>query len=151
MNTNVNETQSLACDLTAIPASIREEHIITAPQLFASAQEIQELPTGYAIRFQNEPGRFAAIAKYIENERLCCPFFNFGLEVESNSGVLWLKLTGGEGVKELLYATLLESGESKDEIKKLIHTGGDAHLNDLVAQATLPQLAGILNRPASEN
>lgn len=151
MNTNSDKNQSLACDLTAIPASVREAHIITAPQLFASAQEIQELPTGYAIRFQNEAGRFAAIAKYIENERLCCPFFNFGLEVESNSGALWLRLTGGEGVKELLHATLLENNQDKGKLKKLIHTGGDVHLDELVAQATLPELAGILNKPAPEN
>lgn len=144
MNTNSNENQALTCDLTAIPASVREEHVITAPQLFQQAQEIQELPSGYAIRFQNEPGRFAAIAKYIENERLCCPFFNFGLEVESNSGALWLKLTGGAGVKELLYVTLLENNQNKDKLKKLIHTGGDVRLDDLAAQATLPQLAAIL-------
>jgi hypothetical protein len=150
MNTNLNENQSLACDLTAIPASVREAHVITAPQLFQAAQEVQELPNGYAIRFQNEPGKFVAIAKYIENERLCCPFFNFGLEVESNGGSLWLKLTGSEGVKELLYATLLENNQNKAELKKLIHTGGDVHLDDLVAQATLPQLASILNKPASE-
>jgi hypothetical protein len=150
MDTNSNKNQPLACDLTAIPASAREEHITTAPQLFEVAQEIQELPTGYAIRFQNEPGRFAAVAKYIENERLCCPFFNFGLEVESNSGAIWLKLTGAEGVKELLYAALLENNPNKNELKKLIHTGGDVHLDDLVAQATLPELAGILSKPATE-
>ena len=151
MNTKLNENNSLACDLTAIPASEREAHITTAPQLFQEAQEIQELPSGYAIRFQNEPGRFAAIAKYIENERLCCPFFNFGLEVGSNSGALWLRLTGGEGVKELLYATLLENNPNKDQLKKLIQTGGDVHLDHLVAQVTLPQLAGIPNKPAPGN
>ena len=150
MNTNSNENQPLVCDLTAIPASDREEHLTTAPQLFQEAREIQELPTGYAIRFQNETGRFAAIAKYIENEQLCCPFFNFGLEVESNSGSLWLRLTGAEGVKELLYATLLENNQNKAELKRLIHTGGDVHLDELVTQVTLPELAGILNKPVPE-
>jgi len=94
---NSSEDQALACDLTAIPSEVREEHVITAPQLFALAQEVQELPDGFGVRFLNEPGRFMAIAKFIENERLCCPFFHFGLDVEPNHGALWLRLTGGRG------------------------------------------------------
>ena len=145
MNNNLNEPQPLACDLTAIPASDREEHITTAPQLFQTAQEVQELPNGYAFRFLNEPGKFMAIAKYIENERLCCPFFNFPLDIQANQGALWLGLTGGEGAKELLKIGLLENLENRDDLKKLIQTGGDAHLDELVAQVSLPQLGGVLN------
>lgn len=146
MNTNSTDLQPLACDLTAIPADVREEHVITAPQLFALAQEVQELPNGYAIRFANEPGRFMAIAKFIENERLCCPFFNFGLEVGPNSGPLWLRLTGGEGVKEILQTTLFDSIEDKAALKQLIQTGGDSHLDEVVAQAPLPLLSGVLKQ-----
>ena len=150
MNTNLNENQSLACDLTAIPSDVREEHVITAPQLFALAQEVQEIPNGFAIRFLNEPGRFMAIAKFIENERLCCPFFNFGLELEPNSGPLWLRLTGGEGVKEILQTTLFESIEDKEALKQLIQTGGDSDLDQVVAQTSLPLLKGVLNKTSSE-
>jgi len=143
---NTNEDQALACDLTAIPSDVREEHVITAPQLFALAQEVQELPNGFAIRFLNEEGRFMAIAKFIENERLCCPFFNFGVEVEPNSGPLWLRLTGGEGVKEILQTTLFENIEDKNKLKQLIQTGGDTHLDEVVAQTSLPLLRGVLKR-----
>ena len=90
-----------------------------------------------------------AIAKFIENERLCCPFFNFGLEVEPNSGPLWLRLTGGEGVKEILQTTLFESIEDKDALKQLIQTGGDEHLDEVVAQTSLPLLSGVLKRTSS--
>lgn len=150
MNNNLNETPSLACDLTAIPASVREEHVLTAPQLFSAAQEVHELADGYAIRFLNEPGRFLGIAKFIENERLCCPFFNFGLEVEPNSGPLWLRLTGGEGVKEILQTTLFDSIEDKNALKQLIQTGGDAHLDEVVAKTTLPLLKGVLTKVSSD-
>jgi len=149
MNTSL-DNQTLACDLTAIPASDREEHILTAPQLFQTAQEVQELPNGYAIRFLNEPGKFLAFAKYIENERLCCPFFNFGLDLEPNGGALWLRLTGADGVKELLKATLLENNEGNDNSKKLINTGGDAKYDEMIAQVSLPQLAGVLNKNSNE-
>ena len=150
MNNNLNETPSLACDLTAIPASVREEHVLTAPQLFSAAQEVHELADGYAIRFLNEPGRFLGIAKFIENERLCCPFFNLGLEVEPNSGPLWLRLTGGEGVKEILQTTLFDSIEDKNALKQLIQTGGDAHLDEVVAKTTLPLLKGVLTKVSSD-
>ena len=146
---NTNEEQTLACDLTAIPSDVREEHVITAPQLFALAQEVQELPNGFAIRFLNEASRFMAIAKFIENERLCCPFFNFGLELEPNNGPLWLRLTGGEGVKEILQTTLFDSIEDKDALKQLIQTSGDAHLDEIVAQTSLPLLSGVLKRASA--
>jgi hypothetical protein len=146
MDTKPNENISLACDLTAIPSDVRKEHVITAPQLFAAAQEVQELPNGYAIRFANEPGRFISIARFIENERLCCPFFNFGLELEPNNGPLWLKLTGGEGVKEILQTTLFESIEDNNALKKLIQTGGDEHLDKVVAWTPLPLLDGVLKK-----
>lgn len=150
MNNNLNETPSLACDLTAIPTDVREEHVITAPQLFAAAQEVLELPNGFAIRFLNEPGRFIAIAKFIENERLRCPFFNFGLELEPENGPLWLCLTGGDGVKEILQTTLFESIEDKTALKQLIQTGGDEHLDEIVAQTPLPLLSGVLKRTPSD-
>ena len=148
MNATSYETPTLACDLTAIPADVREEHVSTAPQLFATAQEVRELSSGYAIRFPNEPGKFMAIAKFIENEQLCCPFFNFGLEVER--GHLWLRLTGGEGVKEILQTTLFDSFEDKALLKKLIHTGDDTHLDEMVAQAPLPLLQGVLKKASSD-
>ena len=145
----MSENQSLACDLTAIPASVREEHLLTAPQLFELAQEVKELPDGFAIRFLNEPGRFMQMATFVENEQLCCPFFNFGLEVEPNSGTLWLRLTGQEGVKELLRTTFLGDVEDKTALKQLIHTGQDPHLEELVAQTTLPDLNGVLKQTSS--
>src|SRR5690349_14871964 len=150
MDNNLNENQSLACDLTAIPSSVREEHVVSAPQLFAAAQEVLELPNGYAIRFLNEPDRFMTIARFIENERLCCPFFNFGLEIEPNSGPIWLRLTGGEGVKEILQTTLFESIEDKEALKQLIQTGGDSHLDEVVAQTSLPLLQGVLKKTSTK-
>lgn len=108
MSTNVIESQPIVCDLTAIPVSVREQHVITAPKIFRAAQEVQELPNGYAFRLPNEPGMFMALAQFVENERLCCPFYHFGLEIEPNGGPLWLRLTGNEGVKQLLETALGE-------------------------------------------
>ena len=149
MNANL-ESQSLACDLTGIPPSAREEHIVSAPQLFQTVEEVQELPNGYAFRFLNEPGKFMAIANYIENERLCCSFFNFELELKPNGGALWLRLTGGEGVKYLLRSTLLENDQDKNGLKKLIQTGGDAKLEEIVEQVSFPDLKAVLNNTSHD-
>jgi hypothetical protein len=150
MNTNQNDPQELACDLTAIPEDVREEHVVSAPQLLRTAQEVQEVPDGYAIRFSNEPSKFMEIAKFIENERLCCPFFRFSVDVEPNAGPLWLRLTGGEGVKDILKMTLFDSLEDQDALKASIHTGGDARLDEVVAQTDLPLLRGVLQQASSE-
>jgi hypothetical protein len=140
MNTNPGEEQALACDLTAIPANVREEHVVSAPQLFATAQQVQELADGYAIRFVNEAGSFMKIAKFIENERLCCPFFHFGLELEPNGGPIWLRLTGGAGVKEMIQSVLLESRNDATELQKAIRTGDDPGLDAIIASTSFPLL-----------
>ena len=72
MNTLSNESSSLACHLMAILSETREGHRTTAPQIFALAQEVQELSDGYVTRFLNKLGSFMAIAKCTENEQLCC-------------------------------------------------------------------------------
>ncbi len=95
----------IACDLTAIPAEQREHHNATAEQIFASVLETREVPDGYAFHLPEEPGMLLKAAEFINLERLCCPFFNFALEVEPQGGPLWLKLTGGEGVKLFIQST----------------------------------------------
>ena len=106
MNITSIESQPIACDLTAISAADREQHIPTATQIFQTAQVVQELPNGYAFRLPNEMFMFMVLARFVENERRCCPFFRFVLEIEPNGGPLWLQLTGGEGVKEFLQMLL---------------------------------------------
>jgi hypothetical protein len=98
------DTQSpLACDLTAIEPAQRAAHEALGAYLVKeSAQERRELPDGYAFRFAAE--QYAEITAFIANERLCCPFFHFALDVMPDRGPIWLHLTGREGVKALLAA-----------------------------------------------
>ncbi len=42
------------------------------------------------------------IAAFIADERLCCPFFHFRLDIEPEQGPIWLQLTGTEDVKPFL-------------------------------------------------
>jgi hypothetical protein len=63
------------------------------------------LPGGYALRFAAE--QYDEVTEFIGNERLCCPFFTFVLEVGPGHTPLWLKITGDEDVKAFLQAMLI--------------------------------------------
>ncbi len=101
------QTQSpLACDLTAISADERAEHVLTAKQLFQETTALRELENGYALRLPNDSGMVLGVARFIDHERECCPFFHFTLEIEAEGGPLWVHLAGREGVKDFLRAEL---------------------------------------------
>ena len=95
-----------ACDMTAIAPEQRGAHIATIERLFRSAQNMRELPDGYAFELPNESDILLTAAQFITLERLCCPFFGFGIEVEREGGSLWLSLTGREGVKPFIMAEI---------------------------------------------
>ena len=54
--------------------------------------------------FPNEAEFISRIAEFISNERLCCPFLRFTLNVNSNQGPVSLSLTGPHGTQEFLRA-----------------------------------------------
>lgn len=143
MNSNTTENLPIACDLTAIPSAVRQEHFAAVPIIFQAVQEVKELTNGYAFRFANESSMFMGLAQFIENERRCCPFFGFVLEVEPGGGPLWLRLTGGEGVKQFLATTFGDLHESVR--KQLIRFGSDDNLDEVVDQAA-PILASIFEK-----
>jgi hypothetical protein len=95
-----------ACDMTAIPAAQRDAHLATIDELFRAVEIIQELPNGYSFRLPNESDLVRKVAEFVALERLCCPFFGFGLEVEGEGAAVWLTLTGREGVKPFIVAEI---------------------------------------------
>ena len=98
------ETQPpvIACDPYALTPDQRERWMEVGPQLYKAFQEIQELPYGYAFRLPSDPEILLLAAEDLNFERLCCPFVHYTLEIEPNRGPFWLRMTGGEGVKEFL-------------------------------------------------
>lgn len=97
---------ALACDLHAINATQREQHVATAKSVFAMVQEVKTLPSGYAFRVPAESEMLLKAAEWITNERLCCPFFHFAIEIEANRGPFWIHLTGGENVQQFIVANV---------------------------------------------
>jgi hypothetical protein len=106
-STDVRTESPFACDMTAIEASQRGQHLATIDELFRAVEEIRELPNGYAFRLPDEADVLIKAANFIALERLCCPFFGFTLEAEPEIGSLWLSLTGRDGVKPFVVAEIV--------------------------------------------
>ncbi len=102
MQTITNNDTPFACDMSALNAEQRKRVLDLLEELKAKRQDIKELPNGYAFRYQMESDIFRDAAEFITLERLCCPFFEFGLNVEKENGGMWLQLTGREGVKDFI-------------------------------------------------
>src|SRR5262245_49465020 len=105
-----NDTEiDIACVPGAIPVTKRVGHFMLARRLFMhDACERSALPDGYAFRF--EPAALADVARFIDNERKCCPFLTFQLEIGPGEAPLWLRMTGPEGTRPVLDAELSPSG-----------------------------------------
>jgi hypothetical protein len=102
-----DETESaLACNLNALSPGERTRHGEAAAALFAAVVEAHELPDGYGFQLPPESSTLVLAAEFVSRECRCCPFFTFIIELEPAGGPLWLRLTGPEGVKELLLAEL---------------------------------------------
>jgi hypothetical protein len=101
-----NNESVLACHPEAIDADQQEQHIHTARQVFAAVLERQELPDGYSFRLSEEQTSLLQIAAYLSNDRRCCPFFHYTLDLEPHAGAVWLKIRGPEGVKEGILESL---------------------------------------------
>ena len=102
---NQPDDRPLACDMTAIPPERRAGRQVLAARLFGgAAEEMRELPDGYAWRFT--AGHYPDVAAFVADERRCCPFLTFTLILAQDGGPLWLHLTGPGEVKLFLQAEL---------------------------------------------
>ena len=100
-----NQVPALACVPSSIPTAERSAHFALGRELLEGrAVERVALSDGYAVRFQ--PDDFEAVARFVANERKCCPFLTFELALEPASGPLWLRMTGPEGTRAVLDAEL---------------------------------------------
>lgn len=78
-------------------------------ELRTAAQEIRELPDGYALRLPGERSWFEKLAGFIAYERDCCRFLTFELVFEPDGGPIWLHIRGPEGVKEFIQSEVSAS------------------------------------------
>lgn len=102
MNGNVLE---IACVPGAIAPEERAAHFALARQLLNERTKARrDLPEGYAFRFSAED--FEAVARFVANERKCCPFVDFEIVLTREPRELWLRMSGPPGTRVVLEAEL---------------------------------------------
>jgi hypothetical protein len=101
-STRESSEVSLACNWAALTAVQQERQRALYRQLRADVEEVVELEDGYAFRYSPDRAVLLTVAEFVANERLCCPFFEFGITVEHAWGPVWLRMTGGGEAKRVL-------------------------------------------------
>ena len=97
----------VACDPSAFAsADSFARHTREGRRLLSLALERRELDDGWALRLPNDDGILLSVARWIVDERRCCPFLTFTVECEPSPGALWMRVTGPEGTKDVLRAEL---------------------------------------------
>ena len=92
----------LTCNMNVFTPEQREDHIRTTTHLFEQVHSVQEVAHGYKFIFPSEAEIISKIAEFISNERLCCPFLEFDLNVSTIDKPISLSLTGPAGTQEFL-------------------------------------------------
>ena len=96
---------TLACDRLALSPTARHRHFdVLSPALRQAHKQIRELPDGYEFEFPTDEATVQMLSEWAAGERLCCPFFDVDLRYAHDNGGFWLRLTGGEGVKQFIQA-----------------------------------------------
>jgi len=107
-------TVAIACDPEAIPREERGSHAALARRLF-EGQLGAPVPSGAAgegYQFEVEAALFDDLARWIANERRCCPFLRFTLDVSPAGGLIGLTMTGPEGTRAFIEAEMLGKEEN---------------------------------------
>lgn len=100
----MNIPVTFACDMTALSPKQRARHHELAGLLQSSLAAIRELPDGYDFEFSWTPDTYDTLAEITPLEHACCPFFDIGIRIESESNKLYWRLTGQEGIKAFIRA-----------------------------------------------
>ena len=92
----------LACNLKAFTAEERTDWRNRIEHVMSSASAVKELPDGYTFAVAASRVSIVDVARWVELERKCCPFFVFEIGMQGEDGSIWLNLRGAKGVKEFI-------------------------------------------------
>lgn len=90
------------CNIHVFSETEKKRHSELMQKLKDATLETIEAADGFAFRLEPKSVSILEVAEWITYERHCCTFFNFEIELQPNGRALWLKLGGGENVKEFL-------------------------------------------------
>lgn len=97
---DLKERAKLTCKLTTPELQERKRTVIA--ELKGLVKERREETNAVRYKFESSDKNIDLVSSFIKAERLCCDFFEFSLNVESDSEFMWLTLSGPDGVKNFI-------------------------------------------------
>jgi len=98
----IQEESPCYCNLHVFSEAEKQRHSELMQKLEDATLETIEVADGFAFRLQPNAVSILEVAEWITYERNCCPFFSFEIELQPDNRALWLRLCGGDKVKEFL-------------------------------------------------
>jgi hypothetical protein len=99
-------SNNFVCNLGVMNQEERARYKALSRKLMGAGEERRELDNGYAFRLATQKISLVEIADWIAMERRCCPFFNLQIEAQPNDGPIWLRMTGGSGIKQFILSEI---------------------------------------------
>ena len=90
------------CNIKALTPEERAHHKQLSEKLMAARKEIVETEKGYEFQFSPQNVTLAELADWVVAESKCCSFFDFHIDLENDGKLICLRLTGEEGIKQLI-------------------------------------------------
>jgi len=97
-----SELTGFYCNLKAFTPEERAWHEQLSKKLREARIEIKELSNGFSFGLRADAVSLTEVAEWVSGERKCCPFFDFGIDLQQDGGPLWLELRGKDGVKQFI-------------------------------------------------
>jgi hypothetical protein len=90
------------CNIKALTPAERARHTQLTDKLMRVRNEVVETEKGYELQFSPSDISIYELADWVAAEGKCCPFFDFHIDLEREGGLLCLRLTGPEGIKQFI-------------------------------------------------
>lgn len=101
-NTEAPTEIPIACVLDSMSAEERAREGVLIREHRASFVARDEYDDGYAYRYVDDPALFVRMAELAALEHRCCPFLTFSLSWGPGDTAPWMRIGGGERVKEFV-------------------------------------------------
>jgi hypothetical protein len=94
------------CNIKALSAKERARHKELTEKLLAARNATIETEKGYEFQYSPDKVTIAEVAEWVVAESKCCPFFDFHIDLENQGRLVCLRLTGSEGIKDIIRSEL---------------------------------------------
>jgi hypothetical protein len=90
------------CNSKALNSRERARHKELTEKLMSSRTKTVETEKGYEFQYSPAKVSVAEVAEWVVMESICCPFFDFHIDLENAGQLVCLRLTGREGIKAFI-------------------------------------------------